>query len=96
MNNEDLINKLYNIIIKNSKGEEQILLLKQAKIIKSNLTKENKIKYNIDMDNNTFKIMFDDLNEEAKNELLRFYEIDSPEELNLDLFPITEIIKDYE
>ena len=39
------------------------------------------------------KIYFGDLNEEAQKELLEFYGIASPEELNLDVVPLIELEK---
>ena len=41
-----------------------------------------------------FSIYFSDLNEEAQEELLEFYEIESPEEMNWDVVPIS-VIEDY-
>ncbi len=34
------------------------------------------------------EIMFNDLNEEAKKEVLDFYGIERPEEMNLDIIPL--------
>lgn len=38
--------------------------------------------------NKKFEIYFDDLTKRAKIELMSFYEIESEEELNFDVFPI--------
>lgn len=39
----------------------------------------------------SFEIFYRDLNEKAKEEILKFYEIQTPEEGNLDAFPLTVI-----
>lgn len=95
MDKKEIINELYNLIIMHSTGEKKVLLLKSINGLKNQLTKVEEKEYNKDMEN--FTIMFDDLNEEAQEQLLEFYGISSPEELNLDVAPLSEIIKeDYE
>lgn len=40
-----------------------------------------------------FEIYFDDLNENTQKELLEYMEIDSPEQLNLDSYPLAVLTK---
>ena len=39
-----------------------------------------------------YKVYFSDLTDNAKEEVLDFFEIDSPEELNLDEFPLFSLM----
>jgi hypothetical protein len=41
----------------------------------------------------TLQIYFSDLNKEAQEEVLAFYEVSSAEELNLDVVPLIELEK---
>jgi hypothetical protein len=43
-----------------------------------------------------FEIMFDDLNEDAKKRLLDFYNLETPEEGNLDVMPIIILMQEEE
>jgi hypothetical protein len=40
-----------------------------------------------------FEIYYKDLNQSAKEEILKFYDIESPQEANLDIMPITILEK---
>jgi hypothetical protein len=41
-----------------------------------------------------FEIYFRDLKEDCQKKLLQFYSIDSPEEMNWDVFPIATLYKE--
>lgn len=41
----------------------------------------------------SLKIYFSDLNEEAQKEVLEFYGVNSPEELNFEIVPLVELEK---
>ena len=44
----------------------------------------------------SYQIFFSDLNEEAQRRYLKFQSVSSPEELNVDCFPIATVDKEEE